>query len=164
MIQIKHVKNEYYDNKFQIAQVVIPNGFDYNERKDEIEVIHKIKDEFGGKFELLNEINITGYKNPDFIWESKCWEIKSVSSKNSVDSQVRYALKQIAKEVGGIILILDRCFLSMDEVIDIVFNRVKRTNFHIVSKVDVILMRYLTVIDIIRLIRKDIPSAKEGQR
>lgn len=164
MIQIKHVKNEYYDNKLQIAKVVIPTGFDYNERKNEIEVIHKIRDEFGGKFELLNEINITGYKNPDFIWESKCWEIKSVSSKNSVDSQVRYALKQITKEVGGIILILDRCLLSMDEVIDIVCNRVKRTNFHIISKVDVILMRDLIVIDIIRLIRKDIPSAKEGQR
>ena len=126
MIQIKHVKNEYYDNKLQIAKVVIPTGFDYNERKNEIEVIHKIRDEFGGKFELLNEINITGYKNPDFICESKCWEIKSVSSKNSVDSQVRYALKQIAKEVGGIILILDRCILSMDEVIDIVCDRVKK--------------------------------------
>lgn len=160
MIQINHVKTEYYENKLQITQVVIPTGFDYNERKKEIEVIYKIRDEFGGRIELLNEINITGYKNPDFIWEGKCWEIKSVSTKNSVDSQVRYALKQISKEVGGIVLILDRCILSIGEVIDIVCNRVKRTNLHIISKVDVILMRDCKVLDIIRLIRKDIPSAK----
>ena len=160
MIQINHVKTEYYENKLQITKVVIPTGFDYNERKKEMEVIYKIRDEFGGRIELLNEINITGYKNPDFIWEGKCWEIKSVSTKNSVDSQVRYALKQISKEVGGIVLILDRCILSIGEVIDIVCNRVKRTNLHIILKVDVILMRDCKVLDIIRLIRKDIPSAK----
>lgn len=36
------------------------------------------ENEFGGKIELLNKINITGHKNPDFLWSGKLWEIKSV--------------------------------------------------------------------------------------
>lgn len=152
MIQIKHVKNEYYNNKKQMNKIIIPLDFDFQMRNNEIESIRILKNEFGGEFELLNEINIIGYKNPDFLWESRCWEIKSVSTKNSIDSQVRYALKQILKNVGGIVLILDKCKLPVDEIIDIVCNRVKRTSNHTISKVDVIFMRNDKIIDIIRLI------------
>lgn len=158
-MQIINVKNEYYKNKKLGVEVIVPNGFNYKLRELEIEIVNIIKEEFGGTIELLNEINITGYKNPDFSWENKLWEIKSVSTKNSVDSQVRYALKQISNNVGGIVLILDRCILTITEIIDIVAKRVKRTSFKTIPEIDVILMRNFKVIDVIR-IKKDIPSAK----
>ena len=158
-MQIINVKNEYYKNKKLGSEVIVPNGFNYKLRNPEIEIVKIIKDEFGGAIELLNEINVTGYKNPDFSWENKLWEIKSVSTKNSVDSQVRYALKQISNDVGGIVLILDRCILTITEIIDIVAKRVKRTSFKIIPEIDVILMRNFKVIDVIR-VKKDIPSAK----
>ena len=164
MIQVINVTNEYYENRKQIAEIIIPSGFDLKKRNAELETVKTLKDEFGGKVELLNAINIIGYKNPDFIWGSNCWEIKSVSTKNSIDSQVRYALKQISKRVGGIVLIIDNCILTNNEIIDIVCNRVRRTSFQYIPKVDVILMRNYEVIDIIRLVKKDIPSTKSGQR
>ncbi len=158
-MQIINVKNEYYKNKKLGGEVIIPDYFNSKLRNPEIEIVNIIKDEFGGAIELLNEINVTGYKNPDFSWENKLWEIKSVSTKNSVDSQVRYALKQISNNVGGIVLILDRCILTITEIIDIVAKRVKRTSFKTIPEIDVILMRNFKVIDVIR-IKKDIPSAK----
>lgn len=159
-MQILNVKNEYYNNIGNVEEVIIPIGFKLKGRESEINVINIIKNEFGGKIELLNEINITGHKNPDFLWNGKLWEIKSVSSKNSVDLQVRYALKQIYKNVGGIVLIIDRCCLSMNEIVNIIINRVKRTNFEHIPKVDVIMIKNNEVADVIRVKNKDIPSTK----
>lgn len=104
-------------------------GSDQSSKKEkEIECAKWIYNEFGGDVEVLDEINKESVKTPDFKWNDKYWELKEVSSKNSVDKNVQKALKQIGESKGGIILDTANSNLSYTEIKEIVRNRALRNN------------------------------------
>lgn len=87
-----------------IGQVIIPEGLDKIEHEDEINRAIWIKDYFGGQISVLEESKDEGVKMPDYIWDGKRWELKSISSLSSVDRQIHKAMKQIGPDGGGIII------------------------------------------------------------
>ena len=109
--KIEYVKNEYYENKKPKAKIIIPNGYRLRENAEEIKIAELIEEEFGGSIELLLESN--RIMRPDYKWNDSFWEFKFVSSKTSIDSQVRKGIKQIISNIGGLILNVDNCNMAV---------------------------------------------------
>lgn len=78
----------------------------YNRKKhvNEINVAQLIYNRFGGDITLLNEVKQTGIKTPDFLWNDKFWELKTVTTEKAADTAIRSGLKQIKGNPGGVIL------------------------------------------------------------
>ena len=49
----------------------------------------------GGDIKLLKESKEQGSKTPDFLWNGRNWELKGVTTLNSIDRAIREAAKQI---------------------------------------------------------------------
>lgn len=100
----------------------------YNRKKhvDEINVAQLINDKFGGDITLLNEIKQSGIKTPDFLWEDKLWELKTVTTEKAADSALRTGLKQIKDNPGGVILDYRNQKVSLEEIEKVVDGRMRR--------------------------------------
>lgn len=123
----KDVTKKYIDSaKPRMGKVRYENGYRIKGHKTEIEVANQLRDQFGGKFVLLKEANAQGIKTPDYLWRSKQWELKSISTAKAADMAIRKATKQIAKTPGGVVL---QCIgsINTDELIRIVDDRAVRS-------------------------------------
>ncbi len=101
-------------------------GYKKKNHSAEIEMAKWIHDKFGGNIELLAESNLKGIKTPDYSWNSKSWELKSVSSQTSADRGIREGLKQIALNPGGVILDFGDIEIIDEPLIDVISRRVFR--------------------------------------
>lgn len=81
-------------------RVVIKKGT----HKAEVEAAEILHSTFGGKIILLKESNAHGEKTPDYLWNRKLWEQKSISSSKAADSALRVGMKQIRGNAGGVVL------------------------------------------------------------
>lgn len=65
-----------------------------------------IYDTFGGDITLLAEDHPEGKPNPDYLWRSKYWDLKSLETHkpNTVDKRIRHGVSQIQEMPGGLIL------------------------------------------------------------
>lgn len=123
----KDVTKKYIDSaKPRMGKVRYENGYRIKGHKTEIEVANQLRDQFGGKFVLLKEANAQGIKTPDYLWQGKQWELKSISTAKAADMAIRKATKQIAKTPGGVVL---QCTgsINTDELIRIVDDRAVRS-------------------------------------
>lgn len=75
----------------------------------------------------MKEEKTSGSKTPDFLWSGRHWELKGVTSKNSVDCAMRDAAKQIQSIPGGIILDTSGSSLTDTEIADSIADRIKGT-------------------------------------
>lgn len=146
--KIEYVKNEYYENKKPKVKIIIPEGYRLKENEAEIKVAELIEEEFGGTLELLLESN--KIMRPDYKWNDNFWEFKFVSSKTSIDSQVRKGIKQIISNIGGLILNVDGCNMDVKNIINGIADRIDRESIRTLKKIDVILIRSGKILDIIR--------------
>lgn len=96
--------------------VTYEEGYQIKGHQDEIKMAEWIHRTFGGDIKLLAESKVQGDKTPDFLWDGRCWELKGVTSKNSIDRAVREAAKQIQSIPGGIILDISGSDLSVEEI------------------------------------------------
>lgn len=71
---------------------------------EEIRMAEFLNKKFGGDIQLLKEANEDHVKTPDFLWNGKMWDLKTVTTEKSADSAVRKGLKQIKENPGGIVL------------------------------------------------------------
>ena len=77
----------------------------------------------GGDITLLCEANEDKIKTPDYLWNEKMWDLKSISSEKAANSAVRHGFAQIQENPGGVILdIGDRDF-SIEELWAVVDKR-----------------------------------------
>ena len=106
---------------------------------------------FGGTITLLKESKEQGDRTPDFLWNGRAWELKSVSSKSSIDRAVRDAAKQIQKRPGGIILDFSASILPIEEIEIIVSQRARRI---VLGSVDVFLVSDRELKKVLRYIKK----------
>lgn len=86
------------------GNITYEDGYCESRHKDEMKCAEWLLNTFGGDIVLLKEANVRKIKTPDYLWNNKLWELKDVSSVNSADQQLRYALKQIQNNPGGVIL------------------------------------------------------------
>ena len=80
------------------------DGYDVSSHKHEVQMANFIFEKFGGNLTLLKERNIKDVKTPDYVWNSKYWDLKNVSSEKAAYSAVRHGIKQIIENPGGLIL------------------------------------------------------------
>lgn len=103
---------------------------------------------FGGDITVLEEKFQTTGKNPDYLWNGKYWEHKELSSVKAVDSAVRSATKQIAKNPGGIVLDISKIDAPMTEIYQAIESRIRRRGYD--ETIDVILINNSKVVSVIR--------------
>jgi uncharacterized protein (DUF2164 family) len=106
---IEVVTSEYYGfSTPRIGEINRPSEYKISKHKEEISFAEYIKSKIGGVFYLLNESENNGEMRPDYIWNNKYWELKSISTNKATDSAIRKGIKQLkkaeSKAVGGIFL------------------------------------------------------------
>lgn len=106
--------------------VTYDNGYKTKGHQAEIDMAHSLHRAFGGDIKLLAESKEQGDKTPDFLWNGRCWELKGVTSKSSIDRAVREAAKQIRTIPGGIILDISASGLSIEEIEAAIVQRIPR--------------------------------------
>jgi len=106
--------------------VTYDDGYKVKNHRDEIKMAEWIHRTFGGDIKLLAESKEPGDRTPDYLWNGRCWELKGVTSKNSVDRAAREAAKQIQACPGGFILDVAASDLSVEAIVDIVGQRMRR--------------------------------------
>ena len=93
---------------------------------EEIKTAQWLHDNLGGDIVLLQE-NLGGEKKPDYLWNQKQWELKSISTEKAADSAVRGALKQIEQVPGGIIIDCGDGVRSFANLQEIIAKRIQRS-------------------------------------
>ena len=141
---------EQYIKTNNNSNIIIPVDYMASKHEEELRVARLLKDKIGGIIHILNESNVDGEKMPDYLWDSKLWELKSISTKESIDRQVRKAIKQIWNNPGGIVLDIKKRCLEEDEIVDIAFNRINRS-YHKIDAMVIILIENSNILKIIRL-------------
>lgn len=106
--------------------VTYEDGYVVKTHRNEIKMADWLHRTFGGDIRLLKESKEPGGKTPDFRWNGRGWELKGVSSKNSVDRAVREAAKQIEACPGGIILDASSSELAVDVIENVIGDRIRR--------------------------------------
>ena len=147
MYIVSNATNEYYVNKGKEAEIYIPIDYDLIKHKEEISIAKFLSREFNIYIELLIEINENKIKTPDFRFNDNYWEIKNVLSANSIDKRVKIAIQQIVKNIGGIVLVIDRSNIDIATIKEIVFHRIDRTK---IVKIDIIFIKNEKIIEIDR--------------
>lgn len=134
------VIDEYRNNARPGIGIVILES-DRKVKNKELENATLIRDTFGDDIILLEE-NDTSKKNPDYLWRKKLWEQQGIEkdSKNAIDQNIREGIRQIreAKNPGGIVLDASVSSLKNDEVLKIIYQRLRRSS---PINCDVILIR-----------------------
>ena len=116
---------------------------------NEIRIASQLFNTYGGTWKLLNEKNFDKM-NPDYIWNSKLWDLKKVSSVKAVNSAVRKGIKQISENTGGLIIEVD-ANVDLEAMLEIMNDRIKRSIRH---NMDVIVIQLNQVKYIFRYNKK----------
>lgn len=106
------------------GNLVIEDGVTLKIHKNEIETANWLFNNFGGNIIVLTEDNIR--KVPDFEWNGKLWELKSVSSETSIESRIKKGKKQIKENIGGLVIDIKNSDLSLDKIIDTINKESKK--------------------------------------
>lgn len=137
-IQMEDVTYLYLGNAVpETGCVTLESGYTAKNHSEEINLAHWLCKTFGGDICLLKESKEPGSKTPDYLWNGCLWELKCVTTQNSVDRAVREAAKQIQDNPGGIILNVLNAEDSIDTVISSATQRFRRINL---SSVDILII------------------------
>ena len=82
------------------GQIVVEEGAE----KEDVNMAHLLHKFFGGDITVLRPINKQNQKTPDFRWNGKLWDLKTVSTEKAANTAIQRGLKQIRKNPGGIVL------------------------------------------------------------
>ncbi|MBQ8931541.1 MAG: minor capsid protein [Ruminiclostridium sp.] len=140
---------EEYNNKSTPGQgtIVYDDGYNASIHKAEMSFAEWLLEHYGGEIKLLQEVNKNNIVTPDYIWNEKLWDLKTVTTEKAANSAIRKGLKQIEENPGGIILDykdLDISEQELQKVID------KRMKWHEGKTVDIMVVNKGKVLKIIR--------------
>ncbi len=120
----KDVTSEFKDSiEPKKGTVSYDNGYSVERHKTEIKMAQWIHEKLGGDIQLLEESDIDGVMRPDYLWNGKYWELKSVTTEKAANSAIRKGIKQIKGNPGGIILHYKER-VDLQEVIKVIEKRV----------------------------------------
>jgi hypothetical protein len=120
------------------GKITFDDGYEESKHREEIEMAQWLHDNLGGDITVLAESKDTGVKMPDYVWQEKFWELKTVSSVNAADQAFRKAVKQIADNPGGVIVDFGNNDVDMDAVQKELARRFNRCQL---DTVDVMVLR-----------------------
>lgn len=129
------------------GKVNYEDGYSRTEHRAEVDAAEWLHKTFGGDITLLQEINADKKKTPDFLWDGAFWDLKTVSSEKSADSAIRYGLKQIEENPGGMILDFVGESLDLKGLAEIIGRRLRRSAK---SSMDIIVISHGKLISVRR--------------
>ena len=119
---------EYLANaKPGVGTVKYDDGYRISHHAEEIKTAQWLHENLGGDIVLLSESEEKHQKSPDFLWNNKQWELKSITTVKASDSALRSAVKQISENPGGIILDCGTNKITGSALKDAVENRIERS-------------------------------------
>ena len=105
----------------------------------------------GGDIHLLNESKEDGVKMPDYIWNNKLWDLKTISNEKAANSAVRKGVNQIFDNPGGIILDCRKFSVEEKTLLGVIEKRMK---WHRDIDVDIMIVKSDSDVQIIRYKQK----------
>ena len=87
-----------------IGAVTYESDYSKTTHKAEITTAQWLHDNLGGNITLLTEVNEDKVRTPDYLWNGKLWDLKTISSEKAANSAVRHGISQIISNPGGVIL------------------------------------------------------------
>ena len=107
-------------------------------KEEEISVAEWIKNTFGGNIKIINERLDYSKKSPDYLWDNKLWDLKTVSTNKAANSAVRSGLRQIKTNPGGIVLDYGNYDVEMQEIEKVILRRMNSSLYQTKNGVDII--------------------------
>lgn len=122
------VITEKYANikKPSAGRLTYDKDYDIHKNKREIAVAQWLYEHIGGNIKLLTAVNKDNKKTPDYLWNGKYWDLKSISTEKAADSAIRYGLKQIQENPGGLVLQYTGEDADVDKLSNIASGRLRR--------------------------------------
>lgn len=132
------------------GRINFQDGFRPNNHRNEVTMVNLLHETFGGDFVLLDERITPNTKTPDFMWDDKAWDLKTISTLNAVDNAIRSGLKQIVTDSGGLVLEFNMKESDLENVYARINNRMRRsvkkeTDIIIVNNGQVVKVRRYTI-------------------
>ncbi|WP_311492941.1 hypothetical protein [uncultured Megasphaera sp.] len=100
-VEIETITDELKKRKRSPGECIYDKDYDVNKNRNEVIMAQWLYKRFGGNIKLLTAVNEQNKKTPDYLWDGKYWDLKSISSEKAADSAIRHGLKQIADNPGG---------------------------------------------------------------
>ena len=118
------VTSEYLKSaKPGIGNITLDKGYTESKHREEIKIAQWLHDTIGGDIVLLCETNEDKVKTPDYLWNEKMWDLKTISSEKAANSAVRHGIAQIRENPGGIILDFGDREFSLSALLDVIDRR-----------------------------------------
>lgn len=116
--------------------------------KDELDFAEWIHNTFGGDIHVNEEkYEFEGQKNPDYLWNGKLWDLKTLSSEKAANTAIKRGLTQIKDNPGGLILDLRENDFSEDLLVDVIN---KRMTWYKDNVGDIMIISKKTIFKILR--------------
>lgn len=122
------------------GKIIYDQGYRESRHREEIQVAEWLHETFGGDIQLLNEKTRFKTKSPDYIWNGKMWDLKTLQTVKAIDSALRHGVKQIENNPGGILLNFSDIDLDLSDIAPLIFNRLRRSAS---SDMDVMILQTL---------------------
>jgi hypothetical protein len=102
------------------GKVVYEPGYVRKKHDAEISMADWMLKTLGGEIHLLPESTEEGQEMPDFNWNGKLWELKTLESSTyrKTDKRIQKANSQISPNRGGIILDYSKSELDLETALD----------------------------------------------
>ena len=137
-----------------IGNITFDDGYNKKIHNQEISFADWLHNYYGGNIHLLSEANSNKVKSPDYIWNSKYWDLKTTTTEKAANSALRKGLKQIEDNPGGIMLDYGKCDISIENLIDVIEKRMK---WYTGETIDIMIIRNGDVAKILRYKKRDAP-------
>jgi hypothetical protein len=105
-------------------------------------------DNLGADITILNEVNEDKVCTPDYRWNGKLWDLKTLSSAKAANSAVRHGITQIIENPGGIILNCGNNDISLSELEQVIEKRMHWQPEH--TCVDILIVHNKKLYKVIR--------------
>lgn len=136
-VPFSNVTNEYNAKaKPGVGSVTPETGYKVSKHSVEKKLADELVQTYGGKITLRKEVGLPGVYTPDYTWNGRDWEQKTVNSAKAANAAVRHGLKQISNNPGG--LIITKGNYTVDDT-ELLTEIAKRINQGDVEKLDVII-------------------------
>ena len=127
------------------------DGYNSKAHKEEIAFARWLHNKMGGDIHLLNESKEDGVKTPDYIWNKKMWDLKTISNEKAANSALRKGVNQIFDNPGGVILDCRKFNVEEKKLLDVIEKRMK---WHRDIDVDIMILKSDSDVRIIRYKQK----------
>ena len=152
-IEPQNVTAEYLRNaRPGQGTISIPPEYDRKKYAAEIQGAQRIHDIFGGNVELLLDRKIEKQKSPDYLWNGKLWDLKTLTRESAANSAVRHGLQQIRDNQGGLILDFGTQSFSNDLLLTVLEKRMQW--YHLEQDVDIIVLYRDALYEVLRYLKR----------